>query len=112
MVRKSTIVISAKIPTNEYENLLPRVKNLYDSRSIMNCTVSSYIIFLVMKDLRGYGSNQFQNLLKILDSNIMSGLPRIKSHFPMRVLSTINSRNTSTRIIGDDAIPDFIPSSE
>jgi len=66
MARKSTIVVSTKIPTGEYEYLLTRIKYLYESKSISNNTISSYMKFLIMKDL-GYDRNRrYQNLIKSL----------------------------------------------
>ena len=105
MAPKSTIVVSTKIPTGMYEYLLTRVKYLYKSRSIRNSTISSYMKFLIMKDL-GYDRNrQYQNLIKLLDNdNLMRGLPGIQSHFPS-VLPTIKSPNPSVRIVGADLIP-------
>ena len=55
--------------------------------------------FLIEKDL-DY-DRQYQNLMKLLEiPNLMSGLPRIKSH------------NSSVRIIGADSFANLIPPCE
>ena len=51
MARKSTIVVSTKIPRGEYEYLLDRVKYLHKSNSIKNCTKASYMKYLIDNDL-------------------------------------------------------------
>ena len=104
MARKATRVVSTKIPRGEYEHLLDRVKYLYESKSIRNSTKSSYMKFLINKDLKYDHDRQYQNLINFLDDGLMRGLPGVQSHFPS-VLPTIKSRNPSVRIIGADLIP-------
>ena len=100
MARKSTIVVSTKIPRDEYEYLHDRVEYLYKSNLIGNCTIASYMKFLIQKDLDYVSEEQYQNIVKTVTSviNILNGLPGIQSHFPSVLLPSV-------RIIGADSIP-------
>jgi hypothetical protein len=112
MAPKSTIVVSTKIPRREYEYLLARVKYLYKSNSIKNCTKASYMKYLIDNDLGDDRDRQYQNLMNMLDSpNLMRGLPGFQSSFPA-ILTRIKSCNQSVRIVGADSIPDSIPPCE
>jgi hypothetical protein len=112
MAPKSTIVVSTKIPRGEHEYLLARAKYLYESQSIRNATISSYMKFLIKEDLDYDRKQQYQNLMKSLDNpNLMRGLPGFQSHFPS-ILPSIKSRNPFVGIVGADSIPDSIPPCE
>ena len=89
MARKSTIVVSTKIPRGEYEYLLDRVKYLHKSNSIKNCTMASYMKYLINKDMDFDRNRQYQDLIKLLDSgSLMRGLPGIQSPFPLYLLGS------------------------
>jgi hypothetical protein len=95
MPRKSTIVVSTKITLDQYEHLQIRIKSLFKSRLIRNCTTSSYIKGLIERDLDYSPKTQYQKLLRLIDSpSPMSSFPLVKSDNPVT-------------IIGDDLISRF-----
>lgn len=77
MSHKSTNVVSTKISQEQYESLRIRIKSLYESRLIQNCTISSYLKGLIERDLY-VPKTQYEKLLKLIDSP-SSCFPQVES---------------------------------
>ena len=77
MSHKSTNVVSTKISQEQYESLRIRIKSLYESRLIQNCTISSYLKGLIERDSY-VPKTQYEKLLKLIDSP-SSCFPQVES---------------------------------
>jgi hypothetical protein len=77
MTHKS-IVVSTKISPEQHESSGIRIKSLYESGLIKNCTMSSYLKGLIESDLFIFRKSQYQNHLKIIDSISSISLPQVK----------------------------------
>ena len=77
MPHKSKYVVSTKISPEQYESIRIRIKSLYESRLIGNCTISSYLKGLIERDLY-VPKTQYEKLLKLID-NPSSCFPRVES---------------------------------
>jgi hypothetical protein len=79
MTRKSTTVVSTKISPEQHESMGIRIKSLYESGLIRNCTMSSYLKGLIESDLCNFRKSKYQNYLKIIDSiGTIDSLPQVK----------------------------------